>query len=61
MAVRRVAGRPDDVADPLPGFFVHRSGNTVLPGKPVCLDLLQDHPAQPGKDSGGDDGQQDRF
>jgi hypothetical protein len=58
MTAGLLPGRPDDVADPLPGLFIQWPGNPVLPGEPVCLDLLQDHPSQPGEHCGGHHRQQ---
>jgi len=56
-----LARSADHVADPLAGLLVHRSSRAAVPGGPVRLDLLENHPPQPREHGGGDHWQQYGF
>ncbi|BCW74270.1 hypothetical protein NicSoilB11_05950 [Arthrobacter sp. NicSoilB11] len=53
-----LAGSAHHVTDPLPGFFIHRTGYPRLPGQAVRLHFLKHHPAQAGEHGRGNHRQQ---
>ena len=52
---------PDNLADPLPGLFIHGARHPIFPGGTVRPNLLQHHPAQPGENGHGNNLQQHGF
>ena len=56
-----LSGSPDDVADPGTGLLIQGTGHLAGPRRTVGLDLLQNHPAQPGEHCNAHDSQHHGF